>query len=166
MNRESTLIIEPLNSHHDRESFHCGNTSLDNYLQKQATQDLRRRINRVYVATDPDHPAIILGYYTLSTCSIELAGLPEALSRKLPRHPVPAALIGRLAVNQSVQRSGVGRVLLANAIRRTLAVSEQIGIHALLVDAIDDDARKFYEHFGFTLFQTKEHRLFLQLKSF
>ena len=102
----SNLVIEPLNSRHDRPGFHCGETSPDDYIQKQARQDVKRRVSRVFVATQAQHPGTIVGYYTLSTLSIELGQLPKDLARKLPRHPVPAALLGRLAVSQAAQGMG------------------------------------------------------------
>lgn len=109
MNEFSNLVIRPLDTDHHRPSFHSGVASLDYYIQKQAFQDLKRRISQVFVATTVKQPKIILGYYTLSALSIELDQLPETLVHKLPRHPIPAALIGRLAVNQSAQNHGVGK---------------------------------------------------------
>ena len=87
------------------------------------------------------------------------------MSRKLPKHPVPAALIGRLAVADVAQGQGVGNMLLADAIKRTLAVSDQIAIYAMVVDAITDDAEGFYKQFGFTRLGDDRPRLFLPLKS-
>ena len=165
MTDDRPWVIEPLASHHDRQAFKSGNDALDTYLKRQAKQDIKRRICRVYVLTAQDSPNRVLGYYTLSTSVIELTDLPERISRKLPRHPVPAALLGRLAVAQSAQGAGLGQMLLANAVKRTLAVADEIGIYALLVDAIDDDARVFYERFGFSLLQQNGRRLFLPLKS-
>lgn len=161
----SNLVIEPLNSRHDRPGFHCGETSLDDYIQKQARQDVKRRVSRVFVATQAQHPGTIVGYYTLSTLSIELGQLPKDLARKLPRHPVPAALLGRLAVSQAAQGHGVGRMLLVNALKRTLVVSDEIAIYAMVTDAIDKGAQRFYEQFGFTPLGTENRRLFLPLKS-
>ena len=138
---------------------------MDRYLKKQAKQDIKRRISRVFVATKPDNPMAAIGYYTLSTLSIELNRLPEKLARKLPKHPLPAALIGRLAVSIAAQGQGVGKMLLADAIKRTLAVSDQIAIFALVVDAINDNAKGFYEQFGFTRLSDDSPRLFLPLKS-
>lgn len=161
----SNLVIEPLNSSHDRPGFHCGIASLDNYIQKQARQDVKRRVSRVFVASDAEDPSTIVGYYTLSTLAIELSDLPQALARKLPRHPVPVALLGRLAVNQAAQGHGVGRMLLVDAIKRTLAVSEEIAIYAMVVDAIDKRAQRFYEQFGFSSLSSGSHRLLLPLKS-
>lgn len=161
----SNLVIEPLNSSHDRPGFHCGETSLDDYIQKQARQDVKCRVSRVFVATQAKHPSAIVGYYTLSTLSIELGQLPAGLARKLPRHPVPAALLGQLAVSQAVQGHGVGRMLLVDALKRTLAVSDEIAIYAMVVDTIDEGAQHFYEQFGFAPLSTGSRRLFLPLKS-
>ena len=88
------------------------------------------------IATKPDNPQVVIGYYTLSTLSIELNRLPEKLTHKLPKHPVPAALIGRQAISNAAQGQGVGKLLLADAIKRTLAVSDQIAINTMVVDAI------------------------------
>lgn len=159
------LLIAPLNPLHDRTGFQCGVEALDRYLKKQANQDIRRQISRVFVATKRDIPKAVIGYYTLSTLSIELNQLPEKLARKLPKLPVPAALIGRLAVSNAAQRQGVGKMLLADAIKRTLAVSDQIAIYAIVVDPIDDNAKGFYEQFGFTRLSDDSPRLFLPLKS-
>lgn len=165
--RYTNLVIAPLNARHDRPGFHCGEASLDGYIRKQqARKDVKRRISRVFVATEAAYPDTIVGYYTLSTLAIELSCLPEALGRKLPRHSVPAALLGRLAVDQKAQGHGVGGLLLADAIKRTLAVSEDIGIYALVVDAIDKGAQGFYERFGFSPLSTVSgRRLFLPLKT-
>lgn len=161
----SNLIIRPLDREHDRQGFNGGVASLDNYIRKQASQDVKRRVSRVFVATAVGRPDVIVDYYRLSFLSIELSQLPEALSRKLPRHPVPAALIGRLAVNQSVQGHGIGRMLLADAIKGTLAVSDAIAIYAMVVDAIDEAAQQFYEQYGFSLHSSESRRLFLPLNS-
>jgi len=160
------LVIAPLNATHDRAGFHCNVEALDHYLHKQAGQDIRRSISRVFIASLPDRPKAVVGYYSLSTLSIELSQLPEKLARKLPKHPIPAALIGRLAVSKNASGYGVGKMLLVDAIKRTLSVSDQIAIYAMVVDAINDNARDFYEQFGFTHLSDNNPRLFLPLKSF
>ena len=159
------LIIEPLNTAHDRPSFYCGVEMLDYYLQRQAKQDVKRYISRVFLVVEKDHPKKVVGYYTLSSLSIELNQLPEELSQKLPKHPIPAVLIGRLAVGQSAQGKGVDKMLLADAVKRVLAVSDEVAIYAIVVDAINRDAQKFYESFGFTLLSGGSHRMFLAIKS-
>jgi len=159
------LLIQPLHAGHDKQAFVCGKAALDDYIHKQANQDVKRRICRVFVATVGASSRGIAGYYTLSSLSINLEQLPASLARKLPRHPIPAALLGRLAVAQTAQGRGIGRMLLADALKRSLSVSEQIGIYALVVDAIDDQAQGFYQQFGFSLMESSGRRLFLPLKS-
>ncbi len=159
------LVIAPLTKAHDRADFHCGVEPLDLYIQKQAGQDIRRRISRVFVATLRDGSKKVLGYYSLSSLAVDLSQLPNKFARKLPKHPIPAALIGRLAVNKAAQGNGVGKMLPADAIKRTLSVSENIAIYALVVDAINDNAKRFYEQFGFTRLSDDSLRLFLPLKS-
>ena len=160
------LVIAPLNSDHDRAGFHCNVEALDNYIRKQAGQDMKRSISRVFVAEQHDNSKEMMGYYSLSTLAIDLSQLPESLARKLPRHPIPAALIGRLAVSKNAQGTGIGKMLLIDAVKRTLSVSEQIAIYAIVVDAIDDNAKGFYEQYGFTCLHDSSARLFLPLKSF
>ena len=161
----SNLVIRPLDSDHDRLGFQCGVASLDNYIRKQARQDVKRRVSRVFVATTVGQPDRIVGYYTLSTLSIDISQLPQALARQLPRHPVPVALLGRLAVEHAAQSHGVGKMLLVDAVKRTLAVSDEIAIYAMVVDAIDARAQRFYEQFGFSLLSSGKQRLFLPLQS-
>jgi len=170
MTEPGSLLIAPLNPGHDRRGFRCGVTALDDYIHKQASQDVKRRISRVFVATPAGHANVIAGYYTLSSLSVECSQLPGILARKLPRHPIPAALLGRLAVAKTAQGQGIGRMLLTDAIKRTLALSDQIGIHAMIVDAIDEQAQRFYQQFGFSPLDWREpgsqqRRLFLPLKS-
>lgn len=160
------LVIEPLDSHHNRSGFSCGVDSLDQYLKKQARQDIKRRIARVFIATTGDNSSTILGFYTLSTLAVELTQLPTELARKLPRHSIPAALIGRLACATSAKGKGIGKMLLMDAIKRTLSASQDIAIYALIVDAIDEQAEGFYAQYGFTRLAVESRRLFLPLKSF
>lgn len=166
MSSGSELVIEPLNRNHNRTAFNCGIESLNRYLKHQATQDNKRRVSRMFIARSRQDETRVLGYYTLSTLSIDLSVLPEKLAMKLPKHPIPAALIGRLAVDASAQGKGIGKVLLSNAIKRTLAISDDIAIYALVVDAINDQAESFYVQYGFAHLASEGKRLFLPLKSF
>ncbi len=165
MNEQPTLIIEPLGKQHNRAAFSCGIDDLNTYFQRQASQDIRRRIARVFVVRPESDDQTVLGYYTLSALSIDLSALPPGLAKKLPRHPVPAALIGRLAVNLECQGTGIGRILLADALKRTLAVGDEIAIHAMVVDALNAEAEAFYLGFGFAKLGSDTNRLFLPLKS-
>ena len=158
------LVVEPLGRRHERTAFSCGLPELDRYLVRQAGQDVRRRIARVFVCTVGDADTV-LGYYTLSALSIDLSSLPETLSRKLPRHPVPCVLLGRLAVDASTHGQGLGRLLLADAVKRVMAAGEIVAMYAMIVDAANEDAKRFYQGFGFTPLRDAPMRLFLPLRS-
>jgi len=145
----------------DRSQFACGIPALNDYLQKQAGQDQRRRVAACYLLVEQATEAIA-GYYTLSAGSVLLADLPDATARKLPRYPtVPVVRIGRLAVDQSFRRQSLGGVLLSDGIIRT--ATSDIGAFAVLVDAKDQDATAFYTHHGFTPFASEPQVLFLPL---
>jgi hypothetical protein len=95
---ELSLVIEPLGPHHDRAAFFRGEPALNAYLQRQASQDIRRRVAQVFVARG-DAPGKIAGYYSLRAASFGKDELPPALAKRLPHYPVPAAILGRLAVD-------------------------------------------------------------------
>lgn len=162
---EPGLIIEPLGRHHDRESFACGVAVLDDYLRRRASQDARRRVARVFVAVG-DAPGEIAGYYTLSAASFEKDVLPASLAKRLPHYPVPAVVIGRLAVSRAFQGRGLGEMLLLDAIRRVVRASAVIAAYAVVVDAKNDPTRAFYERYGFRAFPSTPLRLFLPLETF
>lgn len=134
---------------HDRTLFDCGNPSLNQYLLQHAGQDSRRRVAAVYVLLDGQLPRIV-GYLTLSASIIELTDLPENEIRNLPRYPwLPACLLGRLAIDHNYQGQGLGGLLLLEALEVVVEVSARIGILAVTVEAIDDGAAAFYQHYGF-----------------
>ena len=145
---------------HDRSCFDCGTPALNRYLREQVSQDIRRRIAACYVAlTDASR---IAGYYTLSTASVPLLDLPDALRRKLPRYgAVPAIRLGRLAVDAEFKGQGLGAVLLVHALRR--AANADIPAAVLVVDAKDDSAKAFYRHHGFICLTDTPETLFWQL---
>jgi len=159
------IVISSLQKQHDRSNFFCGEESLDKYIKQQANQDIKRRISRIFVANSQQQPDQILGYYSLSSLSIELSTLPMELAKKLPRQAVPCALIGRLAVNKQSQGNGLGKLLLVDAIKRTLSVSQNIAVYAMIVDSINDQSSIFYKKFGFSSLNTDSHRLYLQLQT-
>lgn len=157
-------IIEPLARSHKRENFDCGEPALNDYLHRQATQDMRRGVSRVYVARERGSSRV-LGYYTLSAASFGRKNLPEKEAKRLPHYPVPAALLGRLAVDRSCQGQQLGRYLLFDALNRVLHAAETLAVYALVVDAKNDSARAFYERYGFLSFADSPSRLFLPLET-
>jgi len=149
--------VEALSSHHDRSSFESGVEPLDRYFRTQAGQDARKNMAAPFVLVLPD--GTIAGYYTLSSTSVQLAELPEQTVRKLPRYPlVPATLLGRLAVDRRQQGKGHGRFLLADALCR--ASRSEVASFAVIVDAKDDSARRFYERESFLPFPDQPMKLF------
>ena len=151
-------IIE-LSKDHDRSHFQCGIEALDRYFQRQVSQDIRRKVAKCFVAVSDDD---IIGYYTLASTSIPLTDLPEANIKKLPRYPlVPAAMLGRLAVSEDHHGKGIGGELIANAVLRS--IRSDLACYAILVDAIDERAVRFYRHHQFTPFAEKPNTLFLPL---
>lgn len=154
--------FELLGATHHRAGFSCGVLPLDHYLQKQAGQDVRRRVAAAFVAT-PDGKSIA-GYYTLSQHSVDLGVLPEQFAGKLPKYPlVPATLIGRLAVSTAFRGQGVGELLLMDALYRSLGGSRQIASAAVIVDAKDERAAGFYRKYGFLELPKIARRLFLPM---
>jgi GNAT superfamily N-acetyltransferase len=154
---EEILRVEVLAPHHDRSRFDSSVEPLDRYFKAQAAQDARKHIAAPFVLVLQD--GTIGGYYTLSSTAVKLAELPEQVVKKLPRYPlVPATLLGRLAIDRSHQGKGYGRFLLADALHR--AVRSEIASFAVIVDAKDDNARRFYERESFLPFPDQPMRLF------
>jgi GNAT superfamily N-acetyltransferase len=153
------IRFEPLQRSHDRGAFVCGVPALDEWFRTRAGQDQRRHVAQVFVALDEEG---VVGFYSLSMFTLTLESLPEGLAHKLPKHEaIPAALIGRLARHKRAAGSGVGDLLLADAVTRVLAASESVAAFAIIVDAKDDRGRRFYESHGFTSLVSRPQRLFL-----
>lgn len=154
---EESLHVEPLVSSHDRSEFESGVKSLDRYFRTQAGQDARKNMAAPFVLALPE--GTVVGYYTLSSTSAQLAELPAQTVRKLPKYPlVPATLLGRLAVDRRHQGKGYGRFLLGDALHR--AARSEIASFAVIVDAKDENARRFYERESFLPFPDQPMKLF------
>lgn len=158
----ATWVIRRLDKTHDRSGFQSGQPILDDWLKDRAGQFERRDLSRTFVATRPDQP-LVLGYYAISTHRVIFDSLPQPDAKGLPRLDIPVVLIGRLAVDQRVQGQGLGAFLLIDALRRSLQLSEQVGIRAVEVDALDDNARSFYLKFGFRSLLDDTRHLFLPI---
>ena len=158
--RPAHSAVQPLGPHHDRTAFSCGSPELDQYLHRQAGQDARRLVAAPFVLIMPD--GRIGGYYTLSAASVQLQDLPADTVRRLPRCPqLPAFLLGRLAVDRRYQGHGWGRFLLVDALRRCLR--SEIPGFAVVVDAIDENARRFYRRESFLSLPHTPNRLFRRI---
>jgi ribosomal protein S18 acetylase RimI-like enzyme len=156
--------VEVLGAAHDRTAFACGVEALDQYLVRQATQDIRRRVSACYVAVEAASGRVA-GYYTLAAGGVPLNDLASDLIRRLPRYPsVPVARVGRLAVDRSFQGRHLGAALLADAALR--AARSEVAVHALVVDAKDEAAAAFYRHHGFEPFGGQSRQLIVPLARF
>ena len=157
------LIITPLHKSHDRKSFDCGEKSLNQYLHNYANQDIKRRINKVFVASPPEKPKQIIGYYSLSAGSLHTSDLPKALQRRPPRYPVSVVLLGRLATANAFQGKGIGSMLIADALQRITHAGQVMAIYAVVVDALNDRAAEFYRQFGFISLPSQPLSMFLPI---
>lgn len=154
------IEFERLTRGHNRKKFDCGEQSLNTYVQRYARQNAENDLGETYVLTNDERD--ILGFYTISTASLDYDAYPE--NEGLPRYAIPSALIGRLAVDQNHQGNGYGKLLLIDALRRILEISEEIGIHCITVDAKDDNAKKFYENFGFEELLDEKNHLYISIE--
>lgn len=158
------LKIVNLEKKYDKSKFTCGYELLDNYIRKQAKQDVNRDLSACYVLTDEN--AVVKGYYTLSANSIKREEFSADFVKKLPPSysELPTILLGRLAIDESIKGNGYGEKILLDALNRSLAISESMGSIAVVVDPIDEKAQNFYSQYGFILLPTSG-KMFLPMKT-
>ncbi len=159
-----TFEIQLLSSAHDRSSFDCGESALNEFLRRHARQNQSKGIGRTFVAVRVGERAVV-GFYTLAAGSVAFDVVPDDLRRRLPRYPLPVAHLARLATCRSVRGAGLGEVLLFDALARTLRAASEIGVAAVDVRAKTDRARRYYERYGFTALSDDALHLFLPLDS-
>lgn len=160
--QSASVRIVRLDKSHKKNDFDCGSEELNEFLSRYAGQNARNGISVTYVAIAEDS-ADILGFYSISNGEVAHADLPELEARKLPRYPVPVVRIGRLATSLNARGQGIGKLLLVDALRRTLSLSEEIGIRAVEVDAKTPEARAFYSQYGFVQLADDELHLYLAI---
>jgi predicted GNAT family N-acyltransferase len=153
-----------LSSKHIKEHFDCGQQMLNNYLHRQASQDIKRQITACFVILN-DHKEV-KGYYTLSNASIAKHLLPFQISKKLPPsyENLPVTLLGRLARDLKYPGERLGELLLMDALKRSYEASLNIGSMAIVVDTIDEDAQNFYPKYGFITLPDSG-KMFLSMKT-
>lgn len=161
-----TYQIRPLDTSINTVSFQCGSEPLNDYIRRYASQDVRRNVARVFVATPENNSQKLAGYFTLSAGSVSCTSLPASLAKKLPRYPVPVALIGRLAIDSTFQGKGLGSILLADACQKVFQASSVLAVAGIIVDAKDDKAITFYQHFGFIQLPGQEDRMLLPISAY
>lgn len=154
--------IAPLGRSHDRSAFDCGEPVLDEFLRRYARQNQDKGMSRTFVATRGGEPRV-LGFFTLSAGSVAFEVLPDDVRRRLPGHPVPVVLLGRLAVDRAAAGQGLGERLVVEALTIALRVAETVGAVAVEVVAKGDAARGFYERYGFRPLEDDRLHLFLPM---
>ncbi|MGB8010253.1 MAG: GNAT family N-acetyltransferase [Terriglobales bacterium] len=137
---------EKLRADHDLSDFDCGEPSLDDWLRRRALQNEESGASRTYVVCTGQQ---VIGYYALAVGAVAHAEAPGRVRRNMP-DPVPVMVIGRLAIHKDFQGKKIGPALLRDAVLRTLQAAEIAGVRAILVHAISERARQFYEDCGFT----------------
>lgn len=148
----------------DRAAFDCiDHLPLNHYIARQASQDQRRNLSRTFMYLEEDK---LCGYYTLATTSVQLIDIPAGEAKKLPRYPLPAVLLSRLAVDGPWHGKGLGKRLMADVLRRTYAISKHAGVAFLVVDAKDARAANFYDTLGFVPSLDNPLRLVLPVADF
>lgn len=150
-----------LNPGHRLEHFDCGNVSLNIWLQRHARQAQASGSAQTFVIADDKRVA---GYYSLTVGQIDTLDAPGRIRKGMGQYPIPVVILARLAVSARYQGQGLGYGMLKNAILRTLAISEQAGVRAMLTHPIDAAAAAFYEKFGFISSPLQEQQLLLLLK--
>jgi len=143
-------LTEVLNPMHKKKEFSCGKQMLDNYLHRQANQDVKRKLSACFVIEETKS-GLIKGYYTLANNSLPLNMMPAILQKNLPKSysSIPTTLLGRLAIDSRFQGKGLGKLLLIDALHKSYEISKTLGSFAVVVDPLDKDAEKFYEKYGF-----------------
>jgi predicted GNAT family N-acyltransferase len=143
--------IQPIHSKHDVSGFDCGKLPLTGWLKKHALANDQNDISKTHVALLPDSNAV-WGYYALSSVGVIPAEIPDSKKERIPQgegFQVPCILLGRLAIDTRQQKKGLGATLLAHALQRALESSRSVAAYAVVVDAIDEEAKAFYLKYGF-----------------
>lgn len=141
---------EAINKSHDRKSFDCGNSELNEFLQKHARQSHDGGGAKTFCAIDDTHPAKVLGFYSVVPSAVTYDLLPSAVTKGLPRHKVGGVLLARIATLKELQGQGLGGQLLLAAGRRCLRVAAEAGGALMLIDAKNEKAAAWYESYGAT----------------
>jgi hypothetical protein len=157
-------VFEHLQFHHDRQAFDCGKAPLNLFLQRHARQNADRNIGVTHVAVPSAGDRRILAYYTLVTRTVDAAIIP---SKKLPGGDIGVVLLGRLAVDITAQGQGLGRLCLARALVQVENAANEIGIYALVLEAMDQQARDWYMKLdlGFETLLDDSHHLYVPVET-
>jgi GNAT superfamily N-acetyltransferase len=151
--------LETLRREHPRRKFRSGESQVDDWLATRALQhqDKHLSVTRVLL----DGAGAIAGYFTLATAQVDFSELPAEVIRRLPRRQLPVAVLAWLGVDQGFQGRGLGRLLLAQALRECYEAGRTFAFVAVILDCVDDTAKTFYERYDFRELPGHPYRLFL-----
>ena len=158
MSLRSPELLAP---RHKLDAFDCGKPVLNDWLVRDARQAQGAGSTKTFVVADDDH---VLGYFSLTVGQIDTLEVPERMRKGMGHYPLPVVLLARLAVATSAQGRGLGWGLLKDAIARTVLISEQAGVRAMLTHPLDQEAAAFYTRFGFVQSPLRAQQLLLLLK--
>lgn len=153
---------EPLSTHHHLDEFDCGEVVLDDWLKRRAMANQASGASRTFVVSDPDNR--VYGYYAMAAGAVSHHMAISSVRRNMP-DPVPVMVLARLAVDCRAQGMKLGASLLQDAVNRAVAVSQNTGVRAMLVHALHERAKRFYEHYGFQASPLHPMTLMLRLNN-
>jgi GNAT superfamily N-acetyltransferase len=164
MDSDTEFKIEILSRTHDRANFDCGETGLNDFLQKHAKQNATKGLSVTYVAVGQDSKTI-LAYYSISSGQVACAALPEEERLRLPRYPIPVIRIGKLETDLKFQCKGIGRIMLVDALSKAAFLSTELGVYAVEVDALTPKAKEFYCKLGFSQLADNQLHLYISIRT-
>lgn len=160
----SEWIFKEISAQMDRDSFDCGKEPLNSYLRQYALINHERGLSKTFVALPDEDSREIAGFYSICASQVQFDDFPASIKRGLPKYPIPVMRLAQLAVSQNHQKKGLGEELLISALHQAILLSEKLGIFAVIVDALDDEAKQFYQRYEFKAFVDTPNCLFLRIK--
>lgn len=155
--------LEPLQRHHPRRSFDCGQKLVNDWLRTKAFQHQEKRLSATKALLDPQ--GTLAAFYTLATGQVDFGDLPPELVKQLPRRALPVAVLAWLGVSQRHQGQRLGDLLLASALRDCYEAGQTFAFVAVILDCVDDRAKSFYQRWDFAEVPGSPYRLFLSAKT-
>lgn len=170
MSKPSNQFVKLNPALHDRQSFDCGEEDLNDFIQTKAQKHMKSGISQTMVLPSssplPNGKLPICAFYTVTPSSIERKTLPQQLAKKLPHYPVPVFLLAQLAVHSEYCQQGIGKITLIKSFEHFYHINTHMPAYAVVVDCLNDNAKRFYEKFGFKSLNTANDRarLYLPMK--
>ncbi len=159
------IKIVPVSKSIERKVFNCGIDELDQYLRQFSIPNDKKNIGKTFVAVEESKPDKPIGYYTVSMAQILFTDLPDSIKKGIPKYPVPAMRIGKLAVDSNFKGMRIGSFLLKDAFMRAVNISSEVALYCVIVDALNEAAKSFYLKYGFVAFEENPLTLVISLNT-